>query len=288
MVFLNKEESLKLAEQLGIKDADKLGWNELQSAIASAQKDVDVEAVQAPEPIDNVVDKTQEDVKVFNEPVEIPVEAVGDPTESVSGVPLNKPIHKPLMADYYNKQIMISPELRPERYRLLKYDEDLGEDIEVVERQFEMDMNTDQVYDISGDKINYGNNIDATHDYATGTYRLVGRNGKRVVALSSVPKENYGSGMTIGKDYVPIVSWNGRNGYLWTHQSYPNVKALLQESGYYHEYKELFTREPNIWYVAGKTLACDIGLVHQIFNEIEMKERKKREEERAYRERLGL
>ena len=278
MVFLNKEDSLKLAKQLGIKNAEELGWNELQRAIASAQKGDNV---------NSSVEHAYAESKNYNVPVDIPVERVGDPTETKTGVRLNKPQIKPLIDNYRNKMIMISPELLPERYRLLKYEEDLGCDIDYIERKFEMDMDTDRVYDISGDRMNYGNETQ-NNDYASGTYKVLGRRNKHVTALSSVPKENYGSGMTIGRDYVPIVSWRGKNGYLWTHHSYPNIKALLQESGYYNEYKHLFTREPNIWYVAGKTLACDIGLVHQIFDEIEKKERKRREEERAYRERLGL
>ena len=263
MAFLNKEESLKLADKLSIVGYQDMSWSELQRAISDAQKK--------------------------NNPPEIPVESVGDPAETKSGVPLYRPKHQQSLTDAYKgRQIFISPELAPERYRLLKYEEDLGEDINIVERHFEMNMATDEVYDISGDKISYDGQVDASHDYATGTYKVLGKSNKHVMAMSSVPKENYGSGMTIGVDYVPVVTWQGKAGYLWTHQTYPNVKALLQESGYYHEYKDLFTREPNIWYVAGKTLACDIGLVHKIFREIEEKEARKRSEEMAYRERLGI
>lgn len=267
MAFLSKAESLKLAAELGIENAEELPWKELQAEIAARQKNEEPKA----------------DVEVYD----IPVEEIGDPTESKTGAKLNKP--KPtLTGQYYGKDVFISPELPPEQYRLMKYEEELGYDMDVVERKFDMDPNTDQVYDIAGGEINYNNKVDSYHDYTTGTYMLKNRSNRKVVAMSSVPKENYGSGMTIGKDYVPVVTWGGRTGYLWTHPTYPNVKALLQESGYYHEYKDLFTREPNIWYAAGKTLACDIGLVNSIFREIEAKAQKKLEEDRAYRERLGL
>lgn len=262
MAFLSKADSLKLAKELGIDNAEELQWKDLQAAIAAKQKK--------------------------EEPVyDIPVEEVGDPTESKTGARLEK-LKPTLTGQYYGKDVMISPELPPERYRLLKYDEELGNDIEVEERSFYMDPDTDRVYDISGGEMDYRNKVDSYHDYTTGTYRLKNRSNRKVVAMSSVPKENYGSGMTIGKDYVPVVTWNGRAGYLWTHPTYPNVKALLKESGYYHEYKDRFTSEPNIWYAAGKTLACDIGLVNSIFKEIETREQKRLEEERAYRERLGL
>lgn len=257
MAFLSKAESLDLAKELGIENAEELAWKELQAAIAAKQK----------------------------EPADIPVEAVGDPTESKTAVRLQK---RPLFSEYMGRTVMISPEMPPERYRLLKYDEELGDDIELVERRFDMNMATDEVFDISGESSDTRHQLDASHDYRTGTYRYLGKNGRKVVAMSSVPKENYGSGIRPFQDYAPIVTWNGRSGYLWTHHAYPNIKALLMESGYYHEYKHLFTREPNIWYVAGKTLACDIGLVHRIFNEIEAKEKRKREEENAYRRGLGL
>jgi hypothetical protein len=271
MAFLSKAESLELAKELGIENAEKLPWAELQSLIAERKKA-------------NDSNKDNDEAEVY----QIKVEEIGDPTESKTGAKLEKPKKKTLTGQYYGKDVMISPELPPERYRLLKYDEELGNDIEVEERSFHMDPDTDRVYDISGGEMDYRNKVDSYHDYTTGTYRLKSRSNRKVTAMSSVPKENYGSGMKVGVDYVPVVTWNGRAGYLWTHPTFPNVKALLQESGYYHEYKDRFTSEPNIWYAAGKTLVCDIGLVNSIFKEIENRAQKRIEEERAYRERLGL
>ena len=277
MAFLNKADSLELAARLGIENAEELSWSELQSAISAKQKE-------------ELKKQKEELLKPIEEVYNIPVEEIGDPTESKTGAKLDKPKKKKktLTGQYYGKDVMISPELPPERYRLLKYDEELGNDIEVEERSFHMDPDTDRVYDISGGEMDYRNKVDSYHDYTTGTYRLKSRSNRKVTAMSSVPKENYGSGMKVGVDYVPVVTWNGRAGYLWTHPTFPNVKALLQESGYYHEYKDRFTSEPNIWYAAGKTLVCDIGLVNSIFKEIENRAQKRIEEERAYRERLGL
>ena len=247
MAFLNKEQAYKLAEEYGI-DYEKLSWTELQKAIAAAQK---------------------------------------RPTEMEEAP---KPKKKPkLMDQYYGKSVMIAPELAPQRYRLLKYDEELGNEYEVAERKFDMNMSTGEVFDVSGGEINYDRqaNISVANDYTTGTYRIKGKTGRKVIAMSSTPKENYGCGIRVGIDYVPIVTWQGRTGYLWTHQSYPNVKNLLQQSGYYHKYKDLFKEEPNIWYVAGKTLACDKSLVDYIFAEIEQEEREKFKERQAYRQSIG-
>jgi len=279
MAFLNKAESLRLAEQLGIPDADQLPWTELQAAISAKQKELD----------DALPEQPKIDIEVAKEP--------GQTKEDENTARLRAHIRKQMrpmpdivddpMGEYYGKQIMMAPELKSERYRLIKYDEELGDDIELEERQFDMDEGG-RVFDKSGGEIDYNNKVDAYHDYTTGTYRLKGRGERKVVAMSSVPKENYGLGITAGKDLFPIVTWNNRAGYLWTHPIYDNVKSALQDCGYYHEYKERFKHEPNIWYVAGKTLACDIGLVNAIFAEIEEKEKRKREEDAAYRRSLGL
>ena len=256
MAFLNKEESLKLAGELGIENPKNLSWKDLQSQIAARQKESEVLEVG---------------------PVEL---------KPIQGL---KTQQQELNERYANVDVMLSPELSPERYRLLKYDEELGDELEIVERKFDMNRVTDEVFDISGGDVNYSDSsdkVDIVNDYTTGTYRIKGATGRKVVAMSSVPKENYGSGMSI-EDLVPTVSWNGRVGYLWTHPTFQNVKSLLQQSGYYHEYKDQFKNEPNIWYVAGKTLACNISLVHHIFREIEEKERRRKKEYNAYMKNIG-
>lgn len=244
--YRGKEACLAEAERLGIPDADRLSWPELQRAVSKALKleEMGVSEVQGDDEPEMVKQRRM------------------TPDQQ-------------MMLPYIGKTIVISPEMKPERYRLLKYDEVIGNDYEVVERKFDIDDKTG-VYDVSGD-LGSRNTIDQYHDYLTGTYRLKKRNDNKVVAMSSVPKENSGMIFRPGIDLVTVVTWQGRSGYLWKHMWLPNVRALLMECGYYNEYKDLFVDEPNVWYAAGKQLVCDPHLVHRVFHEIEQKEKLKRE-----------
>lgn len=256
MAYRNKEDCIKEAQRLGI-DVSGMSWPELQRVVSKALKheergDMDVPAYERfvkPDPIDNMEQR--------------------------------------MLRPYLGKTIMLSPELASERYRLVKYDEILGNEIEVEERSFDMDDN-DRVFDKSGGEVNYENVVDQYHDYTTGTYRIKNRSDRKVVAMSSVPKENAGMFFRPGYDYATVVTWKGRAGYLWKHWHYPNVKALLKQSGYYQEYKHLFKDEPNVWYAAGKMLVCDPHLVHQVFQEIQDKQAKKNAEEKARLRAMGI
>ncbi len=254
MAYRSKEDCQAEAERLGI-DWHDMSWPELQKEVSKALKLE--EMGMAPRQAEPAKEENRKERK-----------------------------HE-LIEDYAGKTIYLAPELLPERYRLLKYDEDLGPDYEVVERHFDIGDN-DQVYDSSGKMEDSRTQIDQFHDYTTGTYRLKKRSDRRVTALSSVPKENAGMFFRPGIDYATVVTWKGRAGYLWNHWRYPNVKALLMESGYYQEYKDRFVNEPNVWYAAGKMLVCDPHLVHQVLKEIEDKEAKKRDIDRARRKSLGM
>lgn len=250
--YRNKEACLEEASRLGIEGAEDMSWPQLQKAVSDALK--------------------MEELGVK------PGSSDGDrPTVEIKKPELTA--EQKMAQPYLDKTIIISPELAPERYRLLKYDEELGPDYEVVERQFDIDPNTDQVFDISGD-LGERNSVDQYHDYLTGTYRLKKRSDRKVVAMSSVPKENSGM-LQRWRDVAVVVTWQGRSGYLWKHMWLPNVKDLLMQSGYYAEYKDLFVGEPNVWYAAGKQLVCDPHLVHKILREIEEKEQRKAAEGRA-------
>lgn len=256
MGYRNKEACLAEAKRLGI-DASEMSWPELQAAVSSALKREELGM----------------DVKAEKPEQRKPIKRIDDPLQS-----------------YIGKTILLSPELASERYRLVKYDEELGNEIEVEERSFDIDPNTDQVFDKSGGKVDYGNVVDEYHDYTTGTYRIKNRSDRKVVAMSSVPKENAGMQFRPGIDYATVVTWNGRAGYLWKHWRYPNVKALLKAAGdkYYQKYKDRFKDEPNVWYAAGKMLVCDPYLVHQTLADIEEDVRKEREQEAARLKTLGL
>ena len=256
--YRNKEETLAEARRLGITGAEYMSWPELQSVVSKELKREELGMVEHPGA--NKMKKRM--TKERNE--------------------------YEMMKPYLGKTIMLSPELSAERYRLVKYDEVLGNEVEVEERRFDMDRDTDKVFDVSGEKVSYDNIVDEYHDYTTGTFRIKNRSDRKVVAMSSVPKENAGMFYRPGYDMATVVTWNGRAGYLWKHWRYPNVKALLIASGYYQEYKDRFKDEPNVWYAAGKQLVCDPNLVHQIFAEIEEKERKRRAEESARLRSMGI
>lgn len=259
MAYRNKEDCIREAARLGI-DVSGMSWPELQKTVSEALK--------------------REELGMdFDPPKMSPVE----PEHVI--IPEAEEIRR--MRPYLGKTIMLAPELASERYRLVKYDEVLGNEVEVEERSFDIDDN-DRVFDKSGGEVNYDNVVDQYHDYTTGTYRIKNRSDRKVVAMASVPKENAGMFFRPGYDYATVVTWKGRAGYLWKHWHYPNVKALLKQSGYYQEYKHLFKDEPNVWYAAGKMLVCDPNLVHQVFQEIQDKQAKKNAEERARLKALGI
>lgn len=260
MAYRNKEDCYKEAARLGI-DTENLSWPELQKAVSTAIKLEELGSWKAPEPAMEEAPKPKTNRK-------------------------KKKKNDNQIYNYLGKTIVLSPELSAERYRRVKYDEVLGNDYEVTERHF--DINSDGgVYDTSGGSVDHDNKIDQYHDYTTGTYRLKKHGDRKVVALSTVPKENSGMIFRPGIDYATVVTWQGKSGYLWNHWRLPNVKQLLIQSGYYNEYKHLF-KDNNMWYAAGKQLVCDPLLVHRVFKEIEEKEKKRRDEDRARRRMLGM
>ena len=258
--YRNKDACLAEARRLGIEGAEEMSWPQLQKAVSDGLK------------------REELGVKASSANDEVPVDLYDEVPVDLYEKKVDPEAEK--LRPYIDKTIIISPELSPERYRLLKYDEDLGPDYDVVERQFDIDPQTDQVFDISGE-LGERNSVDQYHDYLTGTYRLKRRSDRRVVAMSSVPKENSGMLFRPGVDLVPVVTWKGRSGYLWQHMFLPNIKQLLMESGHYAEYRDKFVGEPNVWYAAGKQLVCDPHLVHQVFQEIEEKEQRRLENSRT-------
>jgi len=153
--------------------------------------------------------------------------------------------------DYRDYQINIAPEMAQDHKRTIEYVEELGDDFEVEEKSY--DLGEAQ--------------LDIAQPIASTTFRIKGQSGNRVRANSALPRENAGIVFRPGMDLVPVVTFQGRSGYLWTHHRLPNVKALLKEAGAYEKYKDQFKEEPNIWYSTG-LLVCDPSVVHHIFNEI--------------------
>ena len=255
MAYRKKEDCLREAERLGI-DTTGMDWPTLQKTISTALK-----------------------------AEEFGIEMTTDYSDSP--VVTEQP-EDPLIP-YLDKQILMSPELAPERYRLVKYDEDLGNEIEVEERVFDINRETDQVYDVSGGEVPHENQIDTYHDYTTGTYRIKERSERRVKGMASVPKENPMLSFRPGIDWATVVTFKGKSGYLWKHWRYPNVSALLKAAGdeYYQKYRKVFKDQPNVWYACGH-LVCDPYLVHRVLKEIEEDAKDKAIKHKAMQEKLGL
>lgn len=230
MGYRNKEECLKEAARLGI-DPDGMSWQELQKAVRIALTREEIGDVGKPTKLAEFVEKAE-----------------GDKS------PLVKRANE-LVRELKGQTLHIIPEIAPSVTRAIHYDEELGDDVQVEEKY----------YDIRNvDKELGGNGI------ASGTYILKGKTGRKVIAESALPKENPGREFTFGKDYVDVVTWNGMRGYRWKH-----VRRLLEDSGYYHQFKGRF-KQPYVWYAAG-IICCDIGLTNSVFREIEELERTKRE-----------
>lgn len=255
MAYRNKEDCMRIAEEMGIDVAD-MTWPQLQKAVSDALKGEIEEA--------------------FSEAVAKPKKA----SKQKKSNPLEP---------YLDKTILMSPELNPERYRLVKYDEVLGNELDVVERSFDIDRNTDQVFDVTGDKVEHETQIDQYHDYTTGTFRIKARGDRKVIGMASVPKENPMLSFRPGMDWATVVTFQGKSGYLWKHWRYPNVSALLKEAGdeYYEKYRKLFKDQPNVWYACGH-LVCNPYLVHRVLKEIEEDAAHKAIERKAMNERLGI
>lgn len=271
--FMNKETVESEAQRLGV-DLTGLTWPQKQKAVMAAQ---------AAEPKETIVDPgavadfraalyeatgnegfapkdepKEEEVTDLTQFFEDDPEEIGTPV--IPGTPvLIRGKYDP-MDDLRGKTVTICPEMAPTSIQLFGYDEELEDEISVEE----------VVHDIDHLQFRAG------QDTINGTYNILGKTGKKVVARTALPKEGAGIYFTFDKDIVPRVRFQGREGYLWTHQRLSNIKQLLIDSGYYEKYKDRFVDEPFIWHAAGKLLVCDINLVHSIFAEIEATEQQRR------------
>lgn len=247
--FMNKETLEREAQRLGV-NLDGLKWPEKQQAVfaaltkekyednldenlSGADTDGDSSCVSAPFFSPHVEDT--EKGQTLTESVHVHVPRTYDP-----------------MAPMRGKKVVISPEMAATTNQLFGYDEELDEELIVEEVVHEHDSA-----------------YKAGKDIVTGTYTVKEKTGKKVIAHSALPKIGAGIEFYPDRDWVPIVTYKGRKGYLYTHHRLPNIKQLLIESGYYEEYKSRFQHEPNVWHAAGKLLCCDINLANSVLREIE-------------------
>lgn len=234
MGYRNKEECLKEADRLGI-DIAGMTWQQLQKAVRIALTREELGDLGKPTEVAKMVEKAEEKAEAEKPAL---VKKADEMVKELRGQTLH-----------------LIPELAPSVTRAIHYDEELGDDLLVEEKYYDI-RNVDN--ELGGNGV------------ASGTYILKGKTGRKVVAESALPKENPGREFTFGKDYVDVVTWNNTRGYRWKH-----VRKLLEDSGYYHQFKDRF-RQPYVWYAAG-IICCDIGLTNSVFKEIEELERAKRE-----------
>lgn len=235
MAFLSKEELASEASRLGVNLDDYSSWAEKQKAVFQAQ--------------------AAEQGAVLAKPKEEPKMVQTHPVK-----PKLDEAHQNLVNGFKDGKILISHEIPSMRFNPIKYDEPLGEDLQVEEIHVSPDM------------------IKDTGTTTSSTYRIVGRSGRQVIAQSTLPTENVRITFDSARDAFPVVTYNGQSGYLWDDDKIFNVKGLLLESGYFEKYKHLFNGVDypgNIWLAGTKLFAVSIPLVHYLMSEIEEEERKK-------------
>ena len=151
----------------------------------------------------------------------------------------------------------IAPELRPDKNRAIMYYETLGDDLDIEEKKFYAGRTPDSAFP-------------ATRDYTTGTYRIKGKTGRKVVAESMIPKANARISYRVGVDWFPVVEFQGKRGYLFHHVRFPNFKQALIDSGYYGDYKQYIEDKKMTFYLCN--IKCiDINAAHTIMREIEQR-----------------
>lgn len=257
--FMNKDTVESEAKRLEV-NLDGLTWPQKQKAIMDAQKKESkelrssmVESVdnkdynqalnEVIDMLDGITNDTQiDEANISNQGEEVLIHVPQDPMDEMRG-----------------KTVMISPEMAPTSRQLFGYDEELGDELVVEEVQHDVDSA-----------------YKAGKDLVTGTYTVTNKTGRKVIAHTALPKQGAGITFRPDQDRVPVVTFQGRKGYLWTHHRLPNIKQLLIESGYYEDYRTRFKDEPFVWHAAGKLLCCDISLAESVLRDIERKEREER------------
>lgn len=244
MGFLNKETLLKLAEELDV-DLEGLSWGEQQAAVQRAMAGV-------PEASNDTA--TEDDVDVPQAPVEEPK------------VPERLRLKKrPSDEEIIRRsgKVVFSREMAETNIQLFKYEENLGKGLivePITKEEAAQSLRT------SDPRMRAENN---------GTYRILGQENKDTIATSTLPKYNAGITWDPSRgELLPVVTWKGKRGYLLTHPTLPNVKNLLQESGYWYEFKDEFDaakRPQNVWYAGYSLLCCDINATHSVIKRIEKK-----------------
>ena len=239
MAFMKKEELLAEAERLGI-DISTMKYQDQVAAVAKAQR------MEQQEKFSDEVDSLQTK-KIPEKPKRNMTRETNE--DEVRVQQLIKEYEK-----LKDKRIIIAPAIRPETANVLfKYEEELGDDMEVEEVYLGLETLGSPQGDVNRD----------------ATYRTR-KTGKKTYAMSSFPKENAGIDYK-PSDWLPTITdpVSGKTGYQW--KKY--VKPLLQKSGFYQDYADYFDyrKNPNnIYYISGWCCVRK-DLIDWIFNDINRK-----------------
>ena len=215
MAYRNKEEVLRQAERLGLEIAD-LPWSEQQKAVADAVKAEEL----------GLLDRGK---KISQE--------------------------EEALKPYLDKTVFIAPEMSADANRVIRYMEEIGDDLDIEETKF-----------IAGGDNKYG--YSGYQDLSTGTFRVKGKTGRKVMAECSLPKENAQIVFRPGVDMFPVVTYRGKSGYLYKHHRLPNFKDVLVQSGYYQDYKDRLADGHSTFYLTG-LLCVEPSVAHWIMHDIE-------------------
>ena len=220
MAYRNKQETIEIAERLGV-DVSGMTWPEMQRAVSAALKSNDN---------DNTKKKSS--------------------NYKYKKIRFNKE-----MEPYLNKKILIAPEMYPDAKRYVHYHEELGDDLEIEEIS---------MLGLEGGKIDWR----GTNDMKTGTYKVKGKTGRKVVADSALPRQNAGIGWNLSREWFPVVEFMGQRGYLYRHPSKLNFRAMLDDLNVYEDYRSVLQRNGVLFYLTG-LLCIDIGVAENIMKDIE-------------------
>lgn len=237
MAYRNKEATIAEAERLGI-DVSNMSWPEMQKVVKEAleRERLGMADMGKPHPVAKAVEEKKRNVKKRN-----PFDA----------------------SNYRFEKTQLAPELFPDANRIIRYEEELGDELDIEEKTF-MGME-------GKDIINYSMH----RDYATGTFKVKGKTGRRVKGEASIPKENAGRSFDANRDWFEVVEFQGRRGYR-----YSQFKSALMKTGYFEDYRKDLCKEPNVFYLTG-ILCVSIPYAHHIMEEIEARAKFDRENARG-------
>lgn len=269
-MFLSKED-LKLNASAFNLEIDGLPFSQQQSVVLKFLKENGLEALHT------VPVAGQETPAVFPKGADLSVpEAVAQEPVLVRGhskrVELPAPMHHMVQGvpELANKTILWSPEIQPHGRMIYRYEEFLGEDLEVEELKY-----TGKTLDargiVPGPGSPYGEGI-------SGTYTVKTRPGSKLTAISSLPifnvkiSQHYNAqGLPDVNNSFPVCELDGRIGYLYKHPCLECVLPQLMASHRYNDFKDDLKDEPNILYVGG-LLCINIDYCEWMMREIEERE----------------